>query len=137
MAKISFYAITMLLTSILLSCFNTKDNNLLLQGTYLGTVPAADCPGIDIELAFAANSKYTLAYTYQDRQGVFIRSGSFELNGERIKLLGSGQHDSFRNYLIQDNKLVLLLLVEYNENMNISYSKQAIKTIERLDTIVE
>jgi len=107
MVKVSFCA-TMVLICGVFSCFNTKENNSSLQGTYLGTVPAADCPGIDIELTLAANSKYTLAYSYQDRQGIFISSGSFKSDGEKVKLMSDDSHGAFGNYLIQNDKLVLL-----------------------------
>ena len=114
MAKPSFCAIIMLTAFFACSLFScsgtqeTKANVPSLQGMYSGTIPAADSPGIDIELMFAANSEYTLAYAYRDRQGVFISSGRFELNGEKLKLLGEEEHNSFRNYLVQNDKLVLL-----------------------------
>jgi len=113
MKKISFYIVTIFLTGGLFLCSSAKEtvkkNSSPLEGMYSGTVPAADCSGIDIELTLAADSKYTLAYAYRDRQGVFISSGSFKSDGEKIKLLGGGgRHVSFENYLIQDNKLVLL-----------------------------
>ena len=107
MEKTLFCAITLFLACCLFSCFNTKENSSPLQGKYLGSVPAADCPGIDIELIFTAN-KYTLAYAYQDRQGIFISSGSFKSDGEKIKLLGDGARGAFENYLIQNDKLILL-----------------------------
>jgi len=114
MTKLSVYSIIMLtpfLACGLFSCFSakeTKESNSSLQGMYLGTIPAADCPGIDIELTLAANSKYTLAYAYRDRQGVFISSGSFELNGEKLRLLGEDKYNSFENYLVRNDKLILL-----------------------------
>ncbi|GAA5075855.1 copper resistance protein NlpE [Lysobacter panacisoli] len=36
-------------------------------GTFAGTLPCADCPGIDTRIVLAADGTYTLTETYQDR----------------------------------------------------------------------
>lgn len=36
-------------------------------GTFAGTLPCADCPGIDTRLVLAADGTYTITETYQER----------------------------------------------------------------------
>ena len=49
-------------------------------GTYQGTLPAADCPGIKTVLTIAADSTYTLSSQYIDRQAQpVVTSGVYHL----------------------------------------------------------
>ena len=45
-------------------------------GTYGGTLPCADCPGIDTSIAFAPEGGFTMSEVYQDSD-----SSSFTLKG--------------------------------------------------------
>ena len=45
-------------------------------GTYGGTLPCADCPGIDTSIAFTPEGGYTMSEVYQDSEG-----SSFTGNG--------------------------------------------------------
>jgi heat shock protein HslJ len=81
-------------------------------GTYYGTVPCADCPGIDLELTLNSDLTYSMKWTYQDRQGVFQNSGKFTWNkaGTQIDLKDIKKYGAFEHFLVQDEKLILLSL---------------------------
>ncbi|HWS79279.1 MAG TPA: copper resistance protein NlpE, partial [Thermomonas sp.] len=47
-------------------------------GTYGGTLPCADCPGIDTSVAFAAEGGYSMSETYQDgTASSFVTKGTW------------------------------------------------------------
>ncbi len=55
-------------------------------GTYTGTLPAADCPGIRTTIVLTADSTYTLHMEYLERDVVFDEKGSFEVKGNLLTL---------------------------------------------------
>lgn len=57
-------------------------------GTFTGTMPCADCPGIDTRLVLSADGTYKLHETYRDRLGGFDGDGTWtaEDDGKRIRL---------------------------------------------------
>ena len=60
-----------------------------LTGTYSGTLPCADCPGIDETLVLTADGGFVLTDTYRERPGnanVVQGSWSLEEGGRRIRL---------------------------------------------------
>lgn len=60
-----------------------------LAGTYSGTLPCADCPGIDETLVLATDGGFVLTDTYRERPGsanVVQGSWSLEDGGTRIRL---------------------------------------------------
>lgn len=60
-----------------------------LTGTYSGTLPCADCPGIDETLVLTADGGFVLTDTYRERPGsanVVQGSWSIEDGGKRIRL---------------------------------------------------
>lgn len=57
-------------------------------GTYRGTLPAADCPGIKTVLTIKADSTYSLSSDYIDRpNGHSEESGVYHKNGNVIELV--------------------------------------------------
>ena len=46
---------------------HNAENALDYQGTYKGVFPAADCPGIEIELTLHNDNTYTMNSSYMDR----------------------------------------------------------------------
>jgi copper homeostasis protein (lipoprotein) len=65
--------------------FDTKG----FAGTFAGTLPCADCPGIDTRIVLNADGSYTLMETYRDKpDGKFAGDGTWtaEENGKRIRL---------------------------------------------------
>jgi hypothetical protein len=60
-----------------------------LTGTYSGTLPCADCPGIDETRVLTADGGFVLTDTYRERPGsanVVQGSWSLEEGGKRIRL---------------------------------------------------
>ena len=58
-------------------------------GTYSGTLPWADCPGIDETLVLSADGGFVLTDTYRERPGsanVLQGSWTLEAGGTRIRL---------------------------------------------------
>lgn len=57
-------------------------------GTYKGTLPAADCPGIKTVLTIKSDSTYKLTSDYINRKdGYFETSGVYHKNGNVIELV--------------------------------------------------
>ena len=56
-------------------------------GTFAGTVPCADCPGIDTRLDIAADGTFTLSETYQERDTAFETRGTWTLDADGTRLL--------------------------------------------------
>ena len=76
-------------------------------GTYQGTLPAADCPGIKTVLTIAADSTYTLSSQYIDRQGQpVVTSGVYHLKqgGKLIELVtpSSGEKTCYKSIVMTD-----------------------------------
>lgn len=88
----------------------TADNSrssLDWAGSYRGTLPCADCPGIKTEITLLANGLYRMGSFYQERSSSAERdSGSFTWNkdGNRILL----NNDSSQQFLVGENRLFKL-----------------------------
>ena len=54
---------------------HNAENALDYQGTYKGVFPAADCPGIEIELTLHNDNTYTMNSSYMDRSEEPIQHG--------------------------------------------------------------
>lgn len=64
-------------------------------GTYGGTLPCADCAGIDTTIAFTPEGGYTMAETYQDSDGSsFSTAGTWTVRADgKTVLLDPNQKD--------------------------------------------
>lgn len=79
-------------------------------GTYQGTLPAADCPGIKTVLTIAADSTYTLSSQYIDRQAQpVVTSGVYHLKqgGKLIELVTPSSGEK-TYYKIKDTKSIVM-----------------------------
>ena len=79
-------------------------------GTYQGTRPAADCPGIKTVLTIAADSTYTLSSQYIDRQAQpVVTSGVYHLKqgGKLIELVTPSSGEK-TYYKIKDAKSIVM-----------------------------
>ena len=96
--------ITIITALIFVGCNSTK-----YEGTYTGTMPCADCTGIDTEITIN-DGKYIIKRTYLGtenmEQNMFIESGSYTWNKE-TKVL-TFDNDPEQRYLLRDNTLVAL-----------------------------
>lgn len=79
-------------------------------GTYRGTLPAADCPGIKTVLTIAADSTYTLSSQYIDRQAQpVVTSGVYHLKqgGKLIELVTPSSGET-TYYMIKDAQSIVM-----------------------------
>ena len=90
----------------------TDDNYVDLaavSGTYEGTLPAADCPGIKTVLTIKADSTYQLQQDYIDKKnGHDEASGVFKvLDGKRLMLVrpSSGEQTYYK---VKDNSSIVM-----------------------------
>lgn len=71
-----------------------------VAGTYEGTLPAADCPGIKTSITIAADSTYQLKQDYIDRpNGHDEASGVLQVIGGNVLMLvrpSSGEHTFYK-----------------------------------------
>ena len=81
----------------------------VVAGTYEGTLPAADCPGIKTVLTINADSTYQLQQDYIDRKdGHDEASGVLQVLDGKVMMLvrpSSGEH-SF--YKVKDSKSIVM-----------------------------
>jgi uncharacterized lipoprotein NlpE involved in copper resistance len=61
------------------SVSNAKDK-VDWAGQYTGIIPAADGPGINVQLTLRADNTFTIVYNYVDRHGLTSASGTFSWN---------------------------------------------------------
>ena len=85
-------------------------------GAFAGTVPCADCPGIDTRLAINADGTFTLDESYQDRDTRNATTGTWTLDadGKRLQLDPDGQDAENRWFEIVSGDEVRMLDTEGN-----------------------
>lgn len=84
-------------------------NSLDWQGTYTGTIPCADCSGIQTSLTLNDDQTYTLNEVYKDKKdGNFSSTGKFtwDENGSVITL--TSDSDTPRHFFVAENQLIML-----------------------------
>jgi uncharacterized lipoprotein NlpE involved in copper resistance len=82
-----------------------------LAGTYTGTLPCADCPGIDETLVLGADGGFVLTDTYRERPGsenIVQGSWSFE-DGTRIRLDPGSKEQRDQLYAIDGEDALVAL----------------------------
>lgn len=86
---------------------DTSRNALDWQGTYVGMLPCADCPGIRVRLELRDDGTFTRTFTYLDSaEPPAELEGSFgwDASGSRIMLGG----DRAQQFLVGENVLIHL-----------------------------
>lgn len=86
---------------------HTAETSLDYEGTYTGTFPAADCPGIEITLRLKDDGKYDLHMKYIDRKTEFDETGTYTVEGNMLTLKSS-DGDEPDYYKVEENRLRLL-----------------------------
>lgn len=86
---------------------HTAENSPDIVGTYTGTLPAADCPGIKIRLILNKNNTYVLKSEYIDRNSKFTDKGTYSVKGNLLTTL-DGKDNSKTLYTIGENALTML-----------------------------
>lgn len=85
----------------------SEEPDIKLPAMYTGTLPCADCPGINYRLIIE-NDRFTEISIYQDRSpGRFEETGNWQMRGDTLKLL---QPDSTisKKFLLDQQKVTLL-----------------------------
>lgn len=57
-----------------------------VRGTYTGTLPAADCPGIEVTLTLGPDATYELRRHYIDRDATFEEKGGYTVLNDQLTL---------------------------------------------------
>ncbi|QCW28710.1 copper resistance protein NlpE [Lysobacter enzymogenes] len=84
-------------------------------GTFSGTLPCADCSGIDTKLELKADGSYALSESYQGKKdGNFKGDGTWtaEENGKRVRLDPNSKSDDDRLFEIASKDEIRMLDTE-------------------------
>jgi uncharacterized lipoprotein NlpE involved in copper resistance len=86
---------------------HTPEISMSWPGTYTGIIPAADGPGIEVELTLNSARTFALQYRYIDRDNVFLHEGTFTWdNTGRIIILDIENIPPY--YLAAEGRLIQL-----------------------------
>ena len=90
----------------------TDDNYVDLaavSGTYEGTLPAADCPGIKTVLTIKADSTYQLQQDYIDKKNSHDEaSGVFKVLDGKVLMLVRPSNSEQTYYKVKDNSSIVM-----------------------------
>lgn len=67
---------------------HNAENSLDYWGSYSGTFPAADCPGIEMTLVLKKEKRFELTMNYVDRNITFSDQGDYTVTGNILTLIG-------------------------------------------------
>jgi copper homeostasis protein (lipoprotein) len=83
-------------------------------GTFAGTLPCADCSGIDTSISLKPDGSYTVHETYQGKQGGFDGDGTWtaEENGKRIRLDPNSKSEQDRLFAVKSKDEIETLDME-------------------------
>ncbi|MDR0799304.1 MAG: copper resistance protein NlpE [Dysgonamonadaceae bacterium] len=87
---------------------HNSQNSLNWDGTYVGEIPCADCPGINVSIVLNPDETYSVTYVYIDRKGEpSVTTGKFTWDeaGSVIKL---DSQDLPPYYKVIENGLIQL-----------------------------
>jgi uncharacterized lipoprotein NlpE involved in copper resistance len=95
------------------SSATTGDNSanaLDWPGTYMGTVPCADCEGIETTLTIGKDLTYTITTKYLGKKNpdVFKESGTFQWNEAGNTILLNERKSAPATYKVGENMLIQL-----------------------------
>ena len=80
-------------------------------GSFKGTLPCADCPGIDTSVDLRADGTGTLSDKYRERNAETSETGTWtvEENGKRIRFDPDSKDERDRLYSVDSNNQISLL----------------------------
>ena len=74
------------------------------EGRYAGILPAADCPGINVQITLHSDQTFSLVYDYIDREVFFTETGAFELDEDgNVIILKASKYPSY--YRLEKDRL--------------------------------
>ena len=80
------------------------ENALDYMGSYQGTLPAADCPGIEATLALHEDGSYLLHMSYLERDTEYDERGTYAIEGNLLTLTpDDGGNPGY--YKVEENRL--------------------------------
>lgn len=100
---------------------------VVVEGTYKGTLPCADCEGVETTIIFKEDNTYNLDAKYLGKDGApFQYSGSYTVSGQTITL--DGITDGPAKYHIEGDDIVQLDIegkkIEHQGDQNYTLEKQ-------------
>ena len=91
------------------STADTSANSLEWAGVYLGTLPCADCQGIETAMLIRPDGSYQLATKYLGKPGdLRVQHGVIAWNAAQNQITLSGVTDAPNRYLVGERQLVQL-----------------------------
>lgn len=84
---------------------HNAENSLDIAGVYKGTLPAADCPGIDYTLTLSPGGKYTEHMSYIDRNTEVDNEGTYTVEGDILTTTPATQGDRPGYYKVEEGQL--------------------------------
>ena len=86
---------------------HTAETSLDYLGTYEGTLPAADCPGIQTTLTLNPDGTYELHMKYIDRDTELDEWGRFTIEANQLTLYPD-EGEPTDSYRVEENRLRML-----------------------------
>ena len=83
---------------------HNAENALDYCGTYRGTIPAADCQGIEMTLTLQADGRFEQTWNYLEREGIFTERGPYKIEGNLLTLRPDGDGVPLY-YKVEENRL--------------------------------
>jgi copper homeostasis protein (lipoprotein) len=88
---------------------HNASNSIDWAGTYLGTLPCADCEGIETELTLKHDNSYSLKTRYiGNGDKTFEENGTFSWNDEGNTIILTGLANRPSQYFVGENKIIQL-----------------------------
>ena len=84
---------------------HNAQNSLDVAGVYKGTLPAADCPGIDYTLTLTPDGKYTERMSYIDRNTVVDTKGTYTVEGNILTVQSDEVGTNPGYYRVEEGQL--------------------------------
>lgn len=81
---------------------------ITLQGTYEGTLPAADCPGIETSLTINADSTYDLTSHYIGQKDTIRESGVYHTAAGKLLMLVTPSSNDKTYYKVLDDSTIIM-----------------------------
>lgn len=91
-------------TAVAVPDMHNAENALDYRGTYSGTFPAADCPGIEVTLKLNPDGTYEQHLKYIDRDSEFDEKGVYAVT-ENLLTLTPADGGQPEYYKVEENRL--------------------------------
>lgn len=94
--------------SLAVSDGHNSRNSVDWQGTYEGTLPCADCPGIKTTIVLNEDGSFTMKQEYLERESIFEEKGNFIWSEDGGKIQLKLKDNEVYNFIVGENKLFML-----------------------------